>query len=93
MLRQLLGRSVVIGELKIAYIGRLMLHFVKIKAGFGSGIILSKIRLYLDEDILERSFVKALRNAGAEIEADLVAQQAQYERLAGLNNLKMQETA
>ena len=54
---------------------------------------MSQIRLYLDEDILERSFVKALRNAGAEIEADLVAQQAQYERLAALNNLKMQETA
>jgi hypothetical protein len=36
MLRQLLGRSAVIGELKIAYIGRLMLHFVKIKAGFGN---------------------------------------------------------
>jgi hypothetical protein len=57
------------------------------------GIILSQIRLYLDEDILERSFVKALRNAGAEIEADLVAKQAQYERLAALKNLKMQETA
>ena len=54
---------------------------------------MSQIRLYLDEDVLERSFVKALRNAGAEIEADLVAQQAQYERLAALNNLKMQETA
>ena len=34
MLRQLLGRSVVIGALKIFYIGHLMLHFVKIKAGF-----------------------------------------------------------
>jgi hypothetical protein len=45
---------------------------------------LSQIRLYLDEDVLERSFVKALRNAGAEIEADLVAQQVQYERLAAL---------
>jgi len=45
---------------------------------------LSQIRLYLDEDVLERSFVKALGNAGAEIEADLVAQQAQYERLAAL---------
>ena len=54
---------------------------------------MSQIRLYLDEDILERSFVKALRNAGAEIEADLVTQQAEYERLAALNNLKMQETA
>jgi len=54
---------------------------------------LSQISLYLDGDILERSLVKALRNAGAEIEADLVAQQAQYERLAALNNLKMQETA
>jgi len=54
---------------------------------------LSQIRLYLDEDILERSFVKVLRNAGAEIEADLVTQQAEYERLAALNNLKMQETA
>ena len=29
----------------------------------------------------------------AEIEADLVAQQAEYERLAALNKLKMQETA
>jgi hypothetical protein len=54
---------------------------------------LSQVSLYLYGDILERSFVKALRNAGAEIEADLVAQQAQYERLAALNNLKMQETA
>lgn len=54
---------------------------------------MSQIRLYLDEDILEGSFVKTLRNAGAEIEADLVAQQAEYERLAALNNLKMQETA
>ena len=27
------------------------------------------------------------------IEADLVAQQAEYERLAALNNLKMQKTA
>ena len=54
---------------------------------------MSQISLYLDGDILERSLVKALRKAGAEIEADLVAQQAQYERLAALNNLKMQETA
>ena len=53
---------------------------------------MSQIRLYLEEDILERSFVKVLRSAGAEIETDLVAQQPQYERLAALNNLKMQET-
>ena len=36
MLRQLRGRFAVIGALKIACIGRLMLHFVKIKAGFGN---------------------------------------------------------
>jgi len=34
MLKKLLGRSAVIGALKIAYIGRSMLHFVKMKAGF-----------------------------------------------------------
>lgn len=28
---------------------------------------MSQIRLYLDEDILERSFVKALRNAGIDV--------------------------
>jgi len=33
MLRQWLGRAAVTGALKIAYIGRLMLHFVNIKAG------------------------------------------------------------
>ena len=28
---------------------------------------MSQIRLYLDEDILERSLVKALRNAGIDV--------------------------
>ena len=40
MLKNLLGRSAVIGALKIAYIGRLMLYyFVKMKAGFGNRTI------------------------------------------------------
>jgi DNA-binding transcriptional MerR regulator len=30
-------------------------------------LILSQIRLYLDEDILERSLIKALRNAGIDV--------------------------
>ncbi len=47
-LKKLLGRSSVIGALKIAYIGHLMLHFVKMKAGFGNRTLPKILHFYVD---------------------------------------------
>ena len=70
MLKKLLERFAVIGALKIAYIGHLMLHFVKMKAGFGNRTLPKILHFYVASAI---NLLKPEKTSGTKYKNEAVS--------------------